>query len=136
MTPTVLGLNMKVAGLAVLGSPSQELSKQVLSEVVALIGMSTGGMEAQVWSYPLPSGQGGIGDTIIQPFPFLVAQPLVESIALNAAVMDTWIDHGGFYLILCSCKYFSLEPIVAYLTQLGFTVCSQGQFRLQFQQEQ
>jgi hypothetical protein len=118
-----LGLNMQVTVLAIQGRISAAESKRLLKLVVGWIGMSTGGMRPQVWTYPLPGGEGGTGDTAVQPI--LTAQPLVESIALALAgvgVTDSWAEHDGFYLVVASCRGFWVRRLRWYLRRAGWRV--------------
>ena len=123
--PEVLGTKLRVAGFACLGVVPPDRLAHVLSQIVGLVGMSTGSMEPKVWAYPLPGGQGGEGVTAVQP--------LVESLL----AIDTWpaLSHRGkpvpkVYVILASCKPFGLDAVAAYLsTEIG-PVVRQGFFEL------
>jgi hypothetical protein len=61
--------------------------------------MSPAGNPA-VWSYPV-EGKGGFGKTILQP--------ITESFL----VADTWPDHDGAYLFICSCRKFDATQLIA-----------------------
>jgi hypothetical protein len=69
-----------------------------LKNLVEVIGM-TAVSEPVVCSYPLPNGAGGVGHSIFVP--------ITESFV----VLDTWSDHNGAYLFVCSCKPFALHDI-------------------------
>ena len=120
-----LGTKLRVAGFACLGTVAADRLAYVLSQIVALVGMSTGGMEPKVWAYPLPGGQGGEGVTAVQP--------LVESLL----AIDTWpaLSHRGkpvpkVYVLLASCKPFSLDAACAYLSKEIGPVVRQGYFEI------
>jgi len=121
----VLGTKLRVAGFACLGTVTPDRLSHILTQIVALVGMSTGGMEAKIWAYPLPGGQGGEGVTAVQP--------LVESLL----AIDTWpaLKHRGkaipkVYAVLASCKPFSLDTIAAYLAKEIGPVVRQGYFEI------
>lgn len=69
-----------------------------LKEVARSIGMSPVG-EPKVWDYPL-QGKGGTGQTIVLP--------ITESFL----VVDTWWDHDGAYLFVCSCREFAIGRVL------------------------
>jgi hypothetical protein len=121
---TVLGTEMHSAQVAVLGVISEQSARMLLKEMVALIGMQTGGLEPHVWRYPLPGGGGGQGETIVQPV--LVVQPLLESEAKiilgGSADADTWQELGGWYLILNSCRPFDINAVLRFLWVVGYRV--------------
>ncbi|TRZ44512.1 hypothetical protein D4S03_11955 [bacterium] len=62
-----LGTKLRLAGFACLGTVVPGRLAYVLSQIVKLVGMSTAGMEAKIWAYPLPDGKGGVGETAMQP---------------------------------------------------------------------
>lgn len=116
--PEVLGSCLNIAGFALVGRPTQEQLVQILKNVVGLVGMDAAGMEPAIWVYPLLSGQGGIGETIVQP--------LVESFIIS----DSWPEMDKVYIVLASCKLFNLVAVAKYLeTQIG-PLLSQGYFTL------
>lgn len=121
----VLGTKLRVAGFGCLGMVAPERLAHVLTQIVAMVGMSTGGMEAKIWSYPLPDGRGGTGETALQP--------LVESFL----AVDTWpaLKHRGkpipkVYVVLASCRPFSLDAVVAYLSKEIGPVVRMGSFEI------
>jgi hypothetical protein len=115
--------------------------KYTLKQAVRRMGMSTGGMAAKVWQYPLPSGQGGIGHTVYLPFAedhrekltvwqrlrfwlvarllgrqrfaSLVFQPLVESFI----VADDYPELNKTYILAASCLPFNEQAVTGYLTR-------------------
>lgn len=127
MTPPkeTLGTKMRIAGFGCLGKVPADRLAHILSQLVALVGMSTGGMEPKTWSYPLPDGRGGTGETAVQP--------LVESFL----ALDTWptLVHKGkgvpkVYVILASCCPFSIDAVCAYLSKEIGPVVRQGYFEI------
>lgn len=120
-----LGTKMRIAGFGCLGVVAPERLAYILSQIVAMVAMSTGGMTPKIWSYPLPDGRGGEGETAIQP--------LVESFL----AVDTWptLKHKGkgipkVYVILASCRPFNLGAVAGYLSKEIGPVVRQGFFEL------
>lgn len=62
------------------------------------------------WNYPNAAGKGGKGVTYILP------------ITDSFIAIDTWLDLGGFYLHICSCKRFGFGNVVTCLESLGYSV--------------
>ena len=93
-----LGLRIRTFGLVLKGELAQTRWLQFLSEVALAIGMNAVG-EPAVWTYPV-NGKGGVGQTIVLP--------ITESFL----ALDTWPDHDGAYLLVCSCRPFSPTDIV------------------------
>jgi hypothetical protein len=116
----VLGLRLTVSGYVVDGSHPPLWIEYILSKLVNSIGMSTGGMKAQVWQYPL-DGKGGAGQTIVQ------VQPLLESFV----VADTWPGHDHIFVVLASCKPYSIEEVRKFLTLNLGPVLDVGDFNLE-----
>jgi hypothetical protein len=78
-----------------------------------------------VWTYPLAGGvTGGTGETVLQPFG--AAQPLAESLSLvlsgGAVMTDSWHEHEGFYLCICSCRPFGVGSLARWLRRKGWKV--------------
>ena len=135
----VLGQQMMVAGFAVGGSQGEESARALLADIVDIIGMNTGGMKPAVWTFPLPDGKGGAGQTISQPF--TVLQPLVESFAslyssVGSANMDTWSTWDGFYLLIHSCCRFDPAKVRSHLEAHGFPVRDEAHFLLKLQTDE
>lgn len=93
-----LGEKMNVAGIVLRGQLPVTEWQHFLKDLTAAIGMEAVG-EPAVCSYPLQNGKGGVGYTI-----FL---PITESFL----VVDTWSDHNGAFLFVCSCRSFSLQAV-------------------------
>lgn len=97
MAEVPLGERMHSFGLVLHGTLSETRWLQFLHEVALAIGMSAVADPA-VWTYPL-DGKGGTGQTIVLP--------ITESFL----ALDTWADHSGAYLFVCSCRNFQCEHI-------------------------
>jgi hypothetical protein len=100
-----LGLRIRTTGFVLRGTLPENRWKQFLYEVTLAIGMAAVG-EPIAYNYPL-EGKGGVGQTI-----FL---PITESFL----ALDTWPDHGGAYLFVCSCRAFLAEDIDAVADMFG-----------------
>jgi hypothetical protein len=111
-----LGERMFVRGMVLHSALTWMMSaadwRQFLVDATKALGMSPVARTAS-WKFPL-HGAGGTGLTIIQP--------ITESFL----VIDTWPDHRGAYLFICSCKPFEpkcLEPVFAlYSLRLGQSI--------------
>lgn len=88
---------MRSVGLTLQGQLSETRWVQFLHEVALALGMNAVADPA-VWTYPL-QGKGGTGQTIVLP--------ITESFL----ALDTWPDHQGAYLFVCSCKAFNLAAV-------------------------
>lgn len=100
-----LGSKLYILALKLKGTLPKEQMADVLERVVEISGMSTAGMLPAVWTYPLESGQGGLGNTI--------CQPLVESFLIS----DDWPDLGHTYVILASCRHYDIQEIISFLAK-------------------
>lgn len=112
MTDRKLGEEMYVLVMAVLNRLDEEGAKLLNNYVIEKSGM-TPVLRPAVWRYPILGGIGGTGETVAQPF--IYAQPLAESISMSIpgmSVTDTWHEHNGFFLILCSCRPFDAKKLV------------------------
>lgn len=121
----VLGMRLFVSGYALGGQAAPARLAAILQQVVALVGMDTAGLPPQIWSYPLPDGRGGVGETI--------CQPLVESFI----VADTWpsLAHRGrplpkVYVVLASCRAYNSQAVAAFLAKEIGPVLRMGSFEL------
>ncbi|WP_445222244.1 hypothetical protein ACKWRH_21555 [Bradyrhizobium sp. Pa8] len=92
-----LGARMRSFGLVLHGMLTEAQWKEFLVAVCDAIGMYPVG-EPKVWTYPL-EGKGGTGQTIMLP--------ITESFL----VVDTWSDHDGAYLFVCSCREFGMGSV-------------------------
>jgi S-adenosylmethionine/arginine decarboxylase-like enzyme len=59
------------------------------------------------WTYPTEEGKGGFGMTMVLP--------ITESFI----ALDTWPDHKGAYLMICSCRPFDVHKIKKVLKVYG-----------------
>lgn len=94
-----LGEKMHSLGMVLRGKPQIGIGRKqetswlaFLHSVADSIGMSAVDHPA-CWTYPV-DGKGGQGQTIILP--------ITESFL----ALDTWPDHRGAYLFVCSCRPF------------------------------
>lgn len=120
-----LGEEMIVAVFAILDRLDERGAKRLHQLVIKKAGM-TPVLKPAIWKYPIDGGVGGVGETTLLPFVF--AQPLAESISLNfpggVALTDTWHEHNGFFLILCSCRPMDggVEGLRSWLIGRGWNV--------------
>jgi S-adenosylmethionine/arginine decarboxylase-like enzyme len=103
-----LGARMHSMGVVLHGSLSNDRWLELLNEIARAIGMTAVG-EAKVWDYPL-EGKGGTGQTIVLP--------ITESFL----ALDTWRDHSGAYLFVCSCRPYYSADIDAVAASFGLKV--------------
>lgn len=119
-----LGQLMQVTVILLRGTPSFEEVSNLQKALVDKIGMRTDNLCPRTWIFPMPNGAGGVGETIVQPF--MVAQPLVESICMGlqpgVIVTDSWYEYNHFYLIVCSCKEFSPLAVKLWLWKWGYSI--------------
>jgi S-adenosylmethionine/arginine decarboxylase-like enzyme len=112
-----LGARIRAFGVVLNGQLNEARWIQFLHEVALAIGMSAVA-EPAVWSYPV-DGKGGNGQTL--------CLPITESFL----ALDTWPDHDGAYLFVCSCRPFYSEDIDAVASLFGLKPSrrSDGRFR-------
>lgn len=130
MAQRILGEELWGLKVAVKGPPLDVAGAVRLARKnIRLIGMNyqdpkTGQeLSPQVWRYPW-LGKGGEGETLCQPA-FTLCQPLFESFSWLIPGMvgvDTWAEHGGWYLVIESCKWFSPRRVVRHLKRMGWQV--------------
>ncbi len=92
-----LGARMHCSGIVLHGKLAELRWLEFLHEVAKSIGMDAVG-EPKVWTYPF-EGKGGTGQTILLP--------ITESFL----ALDTWSDHDGAYLLVCSCRPYHTKDI-------------------------
>lgn len=92
-----LGETMIISAISFKGKVTEGLCATLIKQIVKQMDMNTAG-EAVTYSYPL-DGKGGVGFTHIQP--------ITESFI----ALDAWPDLEGAYLIICSCKCFSVDKV-------------------------
>lgn len=112
-----LGERIRAFGVVLRGSLPETRWTQFLHEVALAIGMSAVGDPA-IWTYPI-EGKGGNGQTMVLP--------ITESFL----ALDTWPDHSGAYLFVCSCRQFYSEDIDAVASLFGLKASrdEDGRFR-------
>lgn len=87
-----LGERMHAFGVVLRGQLDEDRWTRFLHALAEAIGMSAVSPPA-VWTYPM-HGKGGVGQTFVLP--------ITESFL----ALDTWSDHQGAYLFVCSCRAF------------------------------
>jgi S-adenosylmethionine/arginine decarboxylase-like enzyme len=105
MAAEVLGSRMRSFGIVLHGQLTEKQWKEFLTAVCDAIGMYPVG-EPAVWTYPL-EGKGGTGQTLMLP--------ITESFL----VVDTWSDHDGAYLFVCSCREYGIGKIYDVAEEFG-----------------
>ena len=100
-----LGKRMHSCGIVLHGTLPDKRWIEMLHAVTKAIGM-TAVADPAVWTYPL-EGKGGMGMTILLP--------ITESFL----ALDTWRDHSGAYLFVCSCRPYFTVDIDAVATEFG-----------------
>ena len=118
-----LGEEMNVAVFAILDLLDEAGAARLHKMVIERIGM-TPVMAPAVWRYPVLD-MGGTGETIAAPC--IYAQPLAESLSLT--VTDSWHEHRGYYLIICSCRPFNAAGLWRWLKKKGWKVVDCGTCR-------
>lgn len=103
-----LGERMHSFGCVLLGDLPELKWLEFINAVCAAIGMEPV-CEPKVFTYPF-EGKGGTGQTI-----FL---PITESFL----ALDTWKDHTGAYLFVCSCRPFHSKDIDDVAVKSGLKV--------------
>jgi hypothetical protein len=96
-----LGTRMFSRGIVLRGRLGAQRWKRFLAVCAEEMGMTPVGDPA-VWKYPLHGGAGGNGYTFVQP------------ITDSFLMLDTWPDHDGAYLFICSCRPFSMRTLCAF----------------------
>ena len=104
----LLGERMHCAGIVLKGRLAELKWIELLRDVAHAIGMEAVG-EPKVWTYPF-EGKGGQGQTILLP--------ITESFL----ALDTWSDHDGAYLLVCSCREFFTRDIDDVAKKAGLSV--------------
>jgi hypothetical protein len=105
----VLGRSMHQHSFVLVGGLPRLRWEALLGDVAKTIKMRPAGAAA-VWSYPNEDGAGGIGQTLVQP------------ITDSFIALDTWPDHGGAYLVICSCRCFDPHPLYGLFREFGVKV--------------
>lgn len=100
-----LGRRMHARGWVLRGRLSLPRWRGFLIECAAALGMEPAG-EAATWKYPF-KGKGGSGHTVVQP--------ITESFL----ALDTWPDHDGAYLFVCSCRDFVAAKLAVVIALYG-----------------
>jgi S-adenosylmethionine/arginine decarboxylase-like enzyme len=99
---------MHVCGVALAGAMDEPRWREFLLALTRAIGMNPIAPPA-AWTYPI-DGLGGTGSTIVQP--------ITESFL----ALDTWPDHGGAYLFICSCKPITVSAVYRAIHAFGLAI--------------
>ncbi len=105
---TVLGTRMHAAGIVLHGHLDQVQWMHLLRKITFAIGMEPVG-EPAIWVYPV-DGKGGSGVTMVLP--------ITESFL----ALDTWSDHDGAYLFICSCRMYDVNAVNAVVVASGLAM--------------
>jgi hypothetical protein len=105
----LLGRSMHQHSFVLVGALSIPRWEGLLGAVTERIRMHPSGSPA-FWSYPTEEGLGGVGVTLVQP------------ITDSFIALDTWPDHNGAYLVICSCRPFDSHPLYGLFRDHGLTV--------------
>jgi S-adenosylmethionine/arginine decarboxylase-like enzyme len=106
-----LGARMHSLGVVLRGNLPDGRWIEFLQEVAKAIDM-TAVDEPKVWTYPT-DGKGGTGQTIVLP--------ITESFI----VLDTWRDHSGAYLFVCSCRSYYDDHVDVVANAFGLKAAPQ-----------
>jgi hypothetical protein len=109
------GSRMHSFGVVLKGDLTEVRWLEFLHEVTTAIGMSAVD-DAKTWKYPL-HGKGGVGMTVLLP--------ITESFL----ALDTWPDHRGAYLFVCSCRPFDGYVVEGVARQAGLVPNETGTAR-------
>ena len=104
-----LGESVLTACLTIQDAPSPDDADVVLSALIDALGM-TRASGRKLCFYPNNAGAGGNGFTLFQP--------ITESFI----VVDTWPDHSGWYLHICSCRPFDMGRVLSVLGDFRYEV--------------
>ena len=94
--------------VSVRGEVGEDNGARVVEGVIGVLGM-TKAEGSLVSSYP-EKGKGGVGYTRFQ------------AITESFIAFDSWPALGGAYLVICSCKPFSIGKVVVFLRLAGLEV--------------
>lgn len=109
MTQTLFGARTWNLDVLIDGTRTAEQFKADLEHFVNFLGMDTAGMAPADWSYPIPDGRGGQGETIMQPY--VEPKLRVQSLTTSFAIVDSWPE--WFSLTIKSCIQFSAEAVMS-----------------------
>jgi len=110
MDVNALGERMHSCGIVLRGALPELHWMELLHALARAIGMTAVG-QPKVWTYPI-AGKGGTGQTILLP--------ITESFL----ALDTWSDHDGAYLFVCSCRQYDITAIDAVAQAFGLKTSS------------
>lgn len=111
-----LGTSMVLVGFALRGEVLEGDCENLINRLVEEIGM-TRYAGSTILKYPV-EGKGGYG--------FTYFQPITESFI----AVDTYEKLNGIYLIICSCKAFSLKRVLNVLDEFRLEIIEMSENRL------
>ena len=112
-----LGERLNVATFAVRGPVNEALAWSLVWGLIAALRMNEAPGATACW-YPLPGGKGGLGFTLFQP--------ITESFI----AVDAWPDHGGAYVVICSCRPFNTDKVLNVFIGQDLTVIESNEHNL------
>jgi len=104
-----LGRLMQFRAFSLKGKQTKQQWRTLLYGVATAIDMESADQPA-VWTYPTKDGAGGNGHTMCLP------------ITTSFICLDTWPDHDGAYLVVCSCRKFDPRALREFLHKYGLVV--------------
>lgn len=114
------GRRMFFRSFALKGKRTKTEWRTFLFGVTTAIGMNPVRREGpMVWTYPTADGAGGQGDTM-----FL---PITESFL----ALDTWPDHDGAYLVVCSCRTFLPAALREFCRKYGLVITAEADHKME-----
>lgn len=104
-----LGKGLQVAGFALRGPTDVSSTNTLIDRVTERLGMHQP-YDRVLCDYPTSWGTGGLGITTFQP--------ITESFI----AVDSWIEHKGVYLIVCSCVPFDLREVFTVIGNSSYSL--------------
>ena len=104
----IFGETMIVSAMSIQGKLTEDKCATLIKKIVKKMEMTPAAGEV-TYQYPM-DGKGGVGFTHIQP--------ITESFI----ALDAWPDLNGAYLIICSCKCFSIDKVKLIIRNAGLKV--------------
>ena len=101
-----LGEKLHCAILAIKGRIEEKQCNEIVKDIIEKIKMHPA-YSSVTYNYPVDN-KGGVGYTFFQP--------ITESFI----AFDAWPDLGGAYLVICSCRDFSVVTVMEAVSNAGF----------------
>jgi S-adenosylmethionine/arginine decarboxylase-like enzyme len=103
-----LGEQIFVVTVPLIGEIKSNDCNKIVDKIIHCIRMSPVHKPTK-YKYPA-NGKGGVGFTFIQP--------ITESFI----ALDSWPQHNGAYLIICSCKEVKIKKVINCVKKFNLTV--------------